>query len=130
VNGLVLKAIGRLVIRDKPFILPIINCGILRRLMFFLSKDGDGERYDVSIRQDACQILSIVVMCDSKGLKILALSIDDSAFVLLFALVTIDTATASYGLKALKKVSKIYFLQLIFDVLTKINPSIHCFPDS
>ena len=133
VNGLVLKAIGRLVIRDKPFILPIINGGILRRLMFFLqpqqpnlpqednnnnaaadalaeeeadrvnndeeedvdedddnhsdeeedddeeeeedieeeeevedeiddySKDGDDERYSVSICQDACQILSIVV---------------------------------------------------------------------
>jgi hypothetical protein len=113
VNGLVLKAIGRLVIREKPFILPIINCGILCRLMFFLSKDGDGERYDVSIRQDACQILSIVVMCDNKGLKILALSIDDSALVLLCALVTIDTATASYGLKALTKVSNCTFYKLI-----------------
>jgi len=177
VNRLVLKAIGRLVIRDKPFILPIINGGILRRLMFFLqpqqpnlpqednnnnaaaaalaeedadrvnndeeedvdeddnhsdeeeedddeeeeedieeeeevedeiddySKDGDDERYGVNIRQDACQILSIVVMCDNKGLKILALSIDDSALVLLCALVTIDTASTLYGLKALKKVS-------------------------
>ena len=61
VKGLVLMAIRRLVIRDKPFILPIINGGILCRLMFFLSKDGDGERYSVSIRQDACKILSIVV---------------------------------------------------------------------
>jgi hypothetical protein len=103
VNRLVLKAVGRLVIRDKPFVSPIINGGILHRLISFLSKDG--ERYGVNIRQDACQILSIVVMCDNKGLKILALSIDDSALVLLCTLVTIDTASTLYGLKALKKVS-------------------------
>jgi hypothetical protein len=107
VNILVLQAIGRLVIRGKPFISPIINGGILRRLMPFLSKDG--ERYGVNIRRDACQIISTVVMCDNKGLKILALTIDDSALVLLGAL-PFDTATALYGLKALKKVSKIYFL--------------------
>lgn len=111
VNGLVLKAIGRLVIREKPFIHPIIKkkyYHFLRRLIIFLSKDG--ERYGVSFRQDACQILSIVVMCDDTGLKTVALSIDNSIVVLLCALVTIDTATASYGLKALKKVRKLYFL--------------------
>jgi len=122
VNRLVLTAIRRLVIRDKPFILPIINGGILCRLMFFLSKDGDGERYDVNIRQDACQILSIVVMCDNKGLKILALSFDDSALVLLCALVTIDTASTLYGLKALKKVSNCTICQnILYAIFTKIT---------
>lgn len=107
---------------------PIINGGILCRLMFFLSKDGDGERYDVNIRQDACQILSIVVMCDNKGLKILALSFDDGALVLLCALVTIDTASTLYGLKALKKVSNCTIISqhiFLYAIFTKNNPSIH-----
>ena len=61
-------------------------------------------------------------MCDNKGLKILALSIDDSALVLLCALVTIDTASTLYGLKALKKVSNCTIYQhILYAIFTKIT---------
>lgn len=63
VNGLVLKAIGRLVIKNKPFIRPIIKKKyylFLRRLIIFLSKDG--ERYCVSIRQDACKLVKFFLL--------------------------------------------------------------------